>query len=302
MFLLIARTFKQSLLNLRRNGWLSIAATSVLILSLYVVGVLYVLTTTANQVLQNIESKINVSVYFKSDVTEDKILSVKGDLEKYSEIKSIDYVTKDQALEEFKKNNADEPVILESLKEIGENPLLASLVIKANNPDQYETISNYINGADYKNDISRINYGKNKLIIEKLNKIIRQIKKVGSLMAVIFAVVSILIIFNTIRITIYVHKQEIEVMRLVGASNMFIRLPFIFEGILYGVAASLLATFILFITIKFINPYASIVITSQNLMSFYLSRFFPILGIQAALGVVLGVIASWFAMRKYLKI
>lgn len=301
MFLVLKRTIKESFTNFWRNGWLSLAAVSVLGLSLYVVGVIFVLTITANDILENIESKINVSMYFKSDVTEEKILEVKKDLENYSEIKSVDYISKNQALEDFKRNNADEPVIMQSLEEIGDNPLLASLVIKTNNPDEYQAVSDYVSGASFKEDVSRVNYGKNKEVINKLNNIISQIKKIGLVLAIIFGVVSILIIFNTIRITIYIHKQEIEVMRLVGASNVFIRLPFAFEGIIYGLIASLLAFGILFLTMKLVNPYASL-ITSQSLVDSYLGNFVLILGIQAATGVFLGVISSLIAMRKYLKI
>lgn len=302
MFLAIYRTFKESLVNFWRNGWLSIAAVSVLLLSLYVVGVLFVVIMTANGVLRNVEDKLNVSVYFKSDVSEDMIKSAEKELEGYSEVKSVQYISKDQALEDFKKNNADEPVIMQSLEEIGDNPLLASLVIKSNNPNDYQKIADYVSGASFKDDVSRVNYGKNKEIIDRLNNIIYNIKRIGLTLVAIFGAVSVLIIFNTIRITIYTHRQEIEVMRLVGASNTYIRLPFIFEGVIYGAAAMVLAMALLFVTVKFVTPYVSTVITSQNLVDFYLQNIWTLIGMQLAVGVFLGVVSSWIAMRKYLKI
>ncbi len=302
MFLIIGRTIKESFINFWRNGWLSVAAVSVLVLSLFVVGAVFTMGMVADNVLKNVEGKVNVSVYFKSDVSEEKISQSKNDLESFKEISSIEYVSKDKALEIFKKDNADEPVIMQSLEEIGENPLLASLVIKANNPSQYQSISDYVSNASFKDDVSRINYGKNKDLINRLNGIIFQSKKIGLVVAGIFGAVSILIIFNTIRITIYTHKQEIEVMRLVGASNMFIRLPFIFEGILYGVIASLIASLILMVAIKFINVYASSVVSSGNLFTFYLSHAPYVLGLQIAIGAFLGITSSWIAMQKYLKI
>jgi cell division transport system permease protein len=225
MFLVIWRTFKESFINFWRNGWLSVAAVSVLLLSLYVVGVLFVVTLTANSIIKNVEDKINVSVYFKSDVSEESILKDKADLENFSEIKSVDYISKDTALANFKRDNADEPVILQSLDEIGDNPLLASLVVKANNPADYQKIADYVSNAPFNGDVSRINYAKNKDFIDRLNNVLDHVKKIGLIMVAIFGAVSILIIFNTIRITIYTHRQEIEVMRLVGASNTFIRLP-----------------------------------------------------------------------------
>jgi len=302
MFLVIWRTIKQSLVSFCRNGWLSIAAVSVLILSLYTIGVLSVMTMTTSNLLKEVESKIDISVYFKSNILESTILQVKQDLESYREIKSVDYISKDQALENFKKNNADEPVIMQSLEEIGDNPLLASLIIKANNPNQYKTIADYISKSSFKDDVSRINYDKNKDIINKLTNIVHQMKRIGLFVAIIFGIISVLIIFNTIRITIYTHRQEIEVMRLVGASNMFIRLPFIFEGIIYGILASLVATGFLFITIKSVNHLTNLSFLSQNLLNIFLDNIWLLFGIQAAIGIFLGITSSWIAMRKYLKI
>ncbi|KKP79544.1 MAG: hypothetical protein A2271_01475 [Candidatus Moranbacteria bacterium RIFOXYA12_FULL_35_19] len=302
MFLIIGRTIRASFINFWRNGWLSVAAVSVLVLALFVVGSVFMVGLVANDVLQNVEKKVSISVYFKTDISEEKILENKRDLENIKEISSVEYISKDKALEIFKRDNADEPVIMESLEEIGENPLLASLVIKADNPSQYQAVADYIANASFKDDVGRVNYGKNREIIDRLNGIIFQIKKVGLILVGIFGIVSILIIFNTIRITIYTHRQEIEVMRLVGSSNMFIRLPFIFEGIIYGVIASFIASLIILGTIKIINIYASAVVSSGNLFSFYLANALYVLGLQIIIGSFLGIASSWIAMRKYLKI
>ncbi len=302
MWLVIWRTLKQGLINFWRNGWLSLAATSVLMLSLYTIGVFSVITISADQIIKQVENKIDVSVYFKSDTAEEKILQDQKDLENYQEIKSVEYISKNQALSDFKKNNANEPVILQSLKEIGDNPLLASLIIKANNPNQYQSIVDYINRSSFKDDISRINYEKNKDIIDNLSKIINQVKKIGLLEVLIFGLITILIIYNTVRIDIYSHRQEIEVMRLVGASNMFIRLPFIFEGIFYGILASLIATGLLFISIKSISFINNLNIVSQKLLTIFWGNAGLLFGVQIIAGVSLGIISSWIAMRKYLKI
>jgi len=302
MFLAIGRTFKESIKNFYRNGWLTLATVSILMLSLYVVSVLYVVTYSVDNILKNVQSKVNISVYFKADVKEDEIDKIKNDFRKNEAIKSIDYVSRDKALENFKRDNADEPVILQSLEEIGDNPLLASLVIKANNQEQYQGVADFVNNSQYKEKISRVNYGKNKEIIDKLNSIIATIRRIGITLGIIFATISILVTFNTIRITIYAQRNEIEIMRLVGASNAYIRSPFIFEGITYGVAASLVSMLILFITLKFITPYVSSVVPSENLVAFYLSHFGQIIGIQLFIGAVLGIFSSAIAMRKYLKI
>lgn len=302
MFLAIRRTLKQSFINFWRNGWFSISAVNVLILSLYVIGAVFILTMVIDNTLKNVEGKMNISVYFKLDTKEEKISEIKKDLQGFSEISKVEYVSREKALEDFKKNNADEPVIMKSLEEIGGNPLLASLVIRANNPEKYQMIYEYINNSSFNDDISRVNYLKNKKIIDKLNSIVKQVKKIGLVLAIVFGINSILIIFNTIRITIYTHKQEIEVMRLVGSSNMYIRLPFIFEGVLYGIIASILASILLFITIKLIDPYVSSIIIPENLLAFYKTKIMFIFAIQLASSILLGMMSSWIAMGKHLKI
>lgn len=302
MFLTIGRTLKEALKNLFRNGWLSVATISILILSLYVVSVLFVVTHTVDNILKDVQEKVNVSVYFKPATLEEEIFKIKSDLQSNGSVKSVNYVSRDTALENFKRDNADEPIILQSLQEIGDNPLLASLVVKAKDVDQYQSIADYINNASYKDKIGRINYGRNKEIIDKLNSVIATIRRVGISLGIIFAIISILITFNTIRITIYAQRREIEIMRLVGASNTFIRLPYIFEGIIYGILASIVSMLVLFLTLKFITPYVSSVVPTENLVDFYTNNFFQIFGIQLLVGVLLGIFSSAIAMRKYLKI
>jgi cell division transport system permease protein len=302
MFLMLTRTIKGGWINFFRNGYLSVAAVSVMLLCLFTVSSLYVLVLTADKVLQNMQEKVNVSVFFKASVSEEAILKAKSDLENYSEIKTVEYITKDQALENFKKNSAGEPVILQTLEEIGENPLLSYLVIQANNANQYDMVGEYLTNASFKEDISRVNYGKNKEVIDRLNSIIAEVRKIGLGVAGLFSVISLLIISNTVRITIYTHRKEVEVMRLVGASNMFIRLPFIFEGIIYGFVASIISMLLLFITLKSSERFTTHLIPSVNMISLYLSNFFVIFGMQILVGAFLGTLSSWFAIRKYLKI
>lgn len=285
-----------------RNGWLSVASVSVLFFSLLIISLLFSITLTANGLIQDVQSKINVSVYFKSDTSEENILAAKKDLESFQEVTEVEYITKEQALEEFKRENANEETVLKALEEIGDNPLLSYLVVKTQNPDQYEGIATYINQADFKDDVSRVNYDKNKEKIDQFNQLIGQVKKIGVVLGSIFALVAILITFNTIRLTIYSQKQEIEIMRLVGASNVFIRLPFVFEGIIYGVVSSVFSMGFLFAVMKFGGTYIAGDGFAGKMVEFYLAYFWQLLGIQLALGIFLGVVSSFIAMRKYLRV
>jgi cell division transport system permease protein len=303
MILIFIRTFKESFKNLWRNGLLSVASISIIAVSLCLISLVYLATSSANNIIRDFQQKVNISVYFKSDVSEENILKVKKDLENYSEIKLVEYVSKEKALEDFKRNNADNPVIMKSLEEIGDNPLLASLNIRAGDPNQYESVAEYVSNAPFKDDVFRVNYAKNKPYIDKLNSSAAETKKVGLAIASLFGLMATLITFNTIRITIYTRKQEVEVMRLVGASNTFIRLPFIFEGITYGIVASLISTALLFVSLKFLMPLVSLkTIPASILLSAFYSDFLIVLALQLFIGVVIGVFSGIIAIRKYLKI
>ena len=298
----LKRTFKEGLENFRRNGWLSFATVSVLAISLYVISVTIILGVTANIVMKNIQDKINVSVYFNQDVNESKILDIKSKLIGYQEIQSIDYVSKEQALEQFKKMGDKNPSISQALDEIGDNPLLSSLVIRAKNPSQYEIITKAINGSNFSADIARIDFEENKTAIERLSTIIKLVEQVGLTMGIVFVFIGVLITFNAIRLTMYAHKQEFEIMRLVGASNIYIRMPFVFEGIFYGLASAIIVMICIFITAKFLAPLTQGSISGGDIVSFYFSNFFKILGGLLFSGVFLGTLSGVIAIRRYLKV
>jgi len=298
----LKRTFTEGLDNFYRNGWLSFATVSVLAISLYIISITIVLGVTANIILKNIQDKINVSVYFNSDVEENIILDIKSKLVGYQEIKSIDYVSKDQALEQFKKLGNNNPSILQALDEIGDNPLLSSLVIKAKTPDQYDIITSAIGNSSFAQDISRIDFEENKSAIQRLTSIIKLVEKVGFTLGIVFVFIGIMITFNAIRLTMYAHKQEFEIMRLVGASNIYIRMPFVFEGIFYGVASAFLVMIFLYITSKFLAPITQGSISGGDIVSFYFSNFFIIFGSLLLSGVALGTLSGIIAIRRYLKV
>lgn len=301
-FIKLKRTFKEGLDNFRRNGWLSFATVSVLAISLYVISVTIILGVTANIVLKNIQDKINISMYFNPDVTESRILEIKGKLVGYQEIGSIDYVSKEQALEQFKKLGDKNPSITQALEEIGENPLLPALVIKAKNPNQYDIITKAITNASFSEDISRIDYEENKAAIERLTSIMKLVEQVGLTLGIVFVFIGVLITFNAIRLTMYAHKQEFEIMRLVGASNIYIKMPFVFEGIFYGVVSAVVVMICLFITSKLLAPITQGSIGGGDIVAFYLSNFFIIFGGLLFSGIFLGTLSGTIAIRRYLKV
>jgi cell division transport system permease protein len=294
------RTLKEGFQNFYRNGWLSVATITILTISLYIISITVIIGMAASMILKNTENEINVSIYFNPEVQEQQIMDIKNQLQGYQEIKSIDYVSKDQALDDFLKVENND-AIKQSLQEIGENPLLASLVIKANNPDQYPTIVNAIQNSNFQSQVARINYDEHKLVIERLNNIIKLVERVGMALGFIFIVIATMITFNAIRITMFAHRQEFEIMRLVGASNLYVEMPYFFQGIFYGVSGAVIGLFMIFLTFFFVSSLTGGVISRGDMMRFFFQNLLGNFGILLVFGIGLGVISSSIAIRRYLK-
>ena len=302
LLLTLRRTFTSGFTHFRRNGWLSFAVISIISLTLLIISTLIVLSIAANLVIRSVQDKVDISVYFRGDTDESRILEFRSTVLQYKEVKSADYISKDRALADFKAKNADNPVIMQSIEAIGDNPLNASVNIKAITPDKYDIIATAIQESAFKDDINRINYAKNKIIIERLNNILSTTRKAGIILATLFSLIAVLITFNAIRITIYAHRQEIEIMRLVGASNSYIRLPFIFEGIIYGSISAIVVMIILFPLVKIAAPFIAGSASAKDVQTNFMHAAWLIFLVQLFVGVALGTVSSLIAIRRYLKV
>jgi len=297
------RTFKEGKNNFVRNSWLTFATVSILTFSLFIVGFSAFFGITSQFILQNMREKVSINVSFNPDVSEERILSIKEKLSQAKkEIASVEYISREKALEKFIAENNSNPTIIQALQEIGENPLFASLVIKAVQPDQYPLIVSEMQKSTFQNDISRINYEKNKEIFGRLDRMGKMASKVGLILGIVFIFIAILITFNAIRITIYSHRQEFEVMRLVGASNIYVRMPFVFEGFLYGLISGILSVGLLFGMTYYIAPFTSGSVNTGDVLNIFFDYFWYLFAGLTILGILLGVMSSALAIRRYLKI
>lgn len=295
------RTFKEGMINFRRNGWLSLATITILSLSLFIISLAGLITIGTQLIVSNLENRISITVSFHPHVSEDRILEIKQYLERAREIESIDFVSRDQALETFLSNNGNDLVIRQAIDEIGENPLLASLVVRAKNQSDYEKIAKFLQASPYQTDINRINFEKNRRIFEKLNYIGGAARKFGLALGAAFGVIAVLITFNTIRITIYSHRQEFEIMRLVGASNLYVRMPYVFEGILYGLFAGVTAIGLVALSAYGLAGYTRDAFPQGDMFQVFLAYLPTIMVSTVCLGIFLGVISSFIAIHRYLK-
>jgi len=302
MLTTLFRVIKYGFLNFWRNGWLSVATLSIVVMALLVFEGLIIFNVLTKTAIETFKDKIDISVYFKIDTPEDEILRMKKSLETLTEVKIVEYISRDKALEVFKERHKDDPTIAQSLEELQENPLMASLNIKARNPKEYAAIANNLEKTSFRNWFEKITFAQNAALIERLGKIIDTAEKGGMIMIILLAIIAVLVTFNTIRLAIYSNREEIGIMRLVGASGSFIRGPYVIEGIIYGLMAGVLSVIIALPIVYFISPYIEIFIPEINLLFYFTSNLFILLGYQLLFGVSLGIISSSIAIRKYLRI
>ncbi len=298
----LIRLIKYGFKNFWRNGWLNLATISVIILTLFIMSVLVVINQLTDEILIDLQEKMDISVYFKSDVLEFDVQRIKNDLENLSQVKFVEYISKEEAWKNFRRKYQENPIISESINELETNPLYATLNIKAHQPEDYPGIVNFLEQDKYRPMINKINYWENKEQINRLSDISRAVRQGGISLTIIFSLIAIIITFNAIRLTMYSHRQEIEIMRLVGAKNWYIRWPFIIEGILFGIVGGLACFLFLYFAIMFISPKISEVVSDINLFLFFKSNILVIITLQILTGIFLGTISSLIAIRKYLRV
>lgn len=296
------RIIKYGLQSFWRNKWLSTASLAVMVLALFVFESLTIFSVLTAKTMDILKDKIDISIYFKSEAKEDDILKVKRSLESLTEVKNVEYISRDQALNLFQERHKDDATINQALTILEDNPLTASLNIKANDPREYPLIASYLNNQNFNSLVNQVTYNQNQLVINRLASILDTVQKSGFVLAVTLSIIAVLVTLNTIMLTIYSTRDEIGVMRLVGASNKFIRGPYIVQGILYGFFAAILSLIVVAPLISFASPYVNILIPEMNLQSYFYSNFAQLFLYQIVLGVVLGSVSSVIAVRRYLKI
>lgn len=302
MFTTLVRIIKYGVQGFWRNGWLSTTTLFVMVLTLIAFISLMIFNVLTNTALTALQDKIDISVYFKTATSEDDILSAKTSLESLPEVKKIDYISRDKALEIFKSRHQNDPTITQALEELKNNPLNASLNIKARDPKEYVIIAGYLDKEPLKTLIEKVTYAQNAVIIERLDKIIKTGERAGLILTIILTLAAILVTFNTIRLAIYSNRDEIGIMRLVGASNRFTRGPYIVEGIIYGLSAGIISILAAMPAVYFVSPYINIFIPEINLWNYFISNVLKLFSYQIIFGIGLGIISSWIAVRRYLHI
>lgn len=283
---------------------MSVVTVFILVLTLFSVSVVYTLNVVADNAINAVKNKVDIDLFFDPTVPDDKIFAVQAYLESLSEVKDIKYISKDVALERFIEEHKDDLTIQESLKELDKNPLPATLVVRAKRLEDYSGIIVNLDNSEFSHLISSRNFEDNQVVIDRLSSITDRIYQVGIGVSAVFVVIAILVVFNAIRMNIYTQREELGIMRLVGANNIFIRLPFIIESVLYALIASIITILILYPLLSAVSPYIDTLFAGYDfdMFSYFSANFWNILGLQIIISVIISVISSMIAIGRHLKV
>lgn len=302
MITILARIVKYGWQNFSRGKWLSVATLVVIVLALLVFESLIIFTVITKTSLATLRGKIDISMYFKPSTPEEEIMKIKKSIEALPEVETVAYVSRDKALALFKERHKDDPTVSQALEELNENPLSALVNIKAKNPAHYAAIAAQLDSNDWRPLTQKITYHQNQIVIERLGKIIAVANRFGLITTILLTLTAIIVTFNTVSLAIYSNRDEIGVMRLVGAPNRFISGPYVVEGIIYGVLGAAISIAIFWPAVYWGAPYLKYFVADLNLRAYFFDNLWRLVGYQLLFGIALGVISSNFAIQKYLKI
>lgn len=305
-YITLERIIKNGVINFGRNVWLAIAAIAMMAITLTILLFAIVANTTFNHTIADITSHIDVSVYLKDSVTPDQRDKLIKQVKALPNVQSVSYVSKAQALKTYEAQNANNPDLLAAISET-DNPLPASLDIKPRDPNQLQSIKDFLDKpavTALQSDPTSYS-GDRKAAIDKITSATHFFQQAGIVGIIVFIIISMLIIFNTIRMAIFNRRDELIIMRLLGASTSFIRGPFIVETMLYGAVAaavSLIVVWTLFRVASSTLQASSLGLLDIGYSSNYFSHhFWQILIIQIVVGILIGAASSAIATRRYLR-
>lgn len=300
------RIITTGMVNFARNAWLAIAAMAVMVVTLTIVLFSLIANATFANTIEQITDKIDVSVYLKDTVTEDQRNELIGDIKELPNAERVAFVSKDEALQKYIKDNADNPDLLTAISQT-DNPLPATVQIKPRDLNKLDDLRTYLSQKDIaalQSDEPSYS-GDRKEAIDKITHATNLLQRAGVVAVLVFAIISVLIIFNTIQMAIFNRRDELTIMRLLGASTWYIRGPFVVEAIVYGILSALISIFI--INSLFVASRSALEATSLGLLDinysaeYFKGHFWWFLTLQLLVGILIGAVSSTIATQRYLK-
>ena len=299
------RIWRAGFKNIFRNAWLSTAATSIMVVTILIMTFFAFSSIFVRSQLTQVRSKIDLSIFLSDDATKDQIQALQSKIGGIENVTAVNYVSKTDALERLKNSSTEGEKLAKSAQEIG-NPLPASFEVKLVNIDQISSSNGNIKSleeATIITDTSLDNRDDNRQgVVENVISISNSVSRIGAILSILFLVIALMIIFNTIRMAIFTRREEVEIMKLVGATKWFIRGPFLVEGTLYGIFGAILSLAILIPFTRAVSPFLTDKLGAGSTLDYFASHFLAVSGSMFAIGILIGIISSWLALIRYLKI
>lgn len=294
------RVVRAGFVGFWRNAYVSLASIFVITVALFVIGSTILIDQLLTVSLTQLQAKVDINVYFVTTAAEGDIDSLINSVKALPEVERVTFTSREEALKQFRAKYNGDTTTMQALDELKDNPLGSTIAIQAKETSQYESINRFLTEANNP-VVDRINYADNRESIEKLSSIIAAVKQASFVTLIVLLVVAVMITFNTIRLAIFTAKEEISIMRLVGASNMYIRGPFMLQGLMYGLISGVLALLILYPIVMWLGPKTA-VFFEFNLFDYFVSNFSYIFGVLVGIGVSLGLVSSVLAVARYLRV
>jgi cell division transport system permease protein len=297
------RAFKFALQDMVRNGWLTVATVSVLALTLLSINLLVAVNVLGGVAIDALKEKVDVSIHFRPGVEDSRVQTVKIALLSMPEVQDVRYLTPAEALADFAAVNEADPRVAEALGEVGENPFGAILVVKARTLEDYPKVMEVVGSPAFEEIIEDKDFVDRQAVIERLNSISGRIQLVGLAVSALFGFIALLIVWNTIRMSIFTRRGELAIMRLVGASNWFIRSPFYVQAVLWCLAALAVTAAVFYPALDAAEPFlASFFGAPIDLLGYYRVNWPKIVGVELAAAVLLALVTTKMATAKHLNV
>lgn len=296
------RIAAQGFRNFFRNAWLSSAATAIMVVTLTIILSAIVINMSLSDTIDDIASNITVSVYLQDDVDDVELDELSSTLEQSFNVASVSYVSKDQALRIFQERNQDDPSLIEGLS-ISDNVLPASLEVVVKDLSKIDAVTAVANETRFEHIVDETSVSEERRAsIDNIARAQDFITVASIVAAGLFAGISILVIFNTIRMAVFTRSDEIEIMKLIGATPNYIRGPFLFEAALYGVFAGLLASVAVYSVLISLGPRANKQLLIEPTINLFVDNWLLVSLATVTIGVLIGLSSSLISMSRYLRL
>ncbi len=297
------RIVKFAFQDMIRNIGLSCMTVFILVLMSLSINVLWSLDVATSEAIKLAKDQVNMSLYLTATATDKDIDGLKKYIQSFPEVTTVTLISRDEVLKNFKQRHQLTPEILDALKELGGNPFGPTIIIRAHEPEDYKKISGGLDIPDYDRLIEGKSFAEHEEALTRIQNITNRVEKIGMGLTALFALIAFLIIFNTIRVAIQTQRREIGIKRLVGASNWFIRGPYMVESVLFTLLSVILTAVIIYFSLRRIDPYLSVLFTNGfSLTNYYHSHMLYLFGIQGLAVLVLTIFSTGLAMRRQLKV